>query len=235
MNIQPILVATKMSAMPGKCALVKIDPQKGFCSGGALEVQEGDQVMLPLNALSIVFQEGYEFTSQDSHPVGHISFASTLGVPVFTVVNDLLIQGTDKKVTQVAWPDHCVEDTEGAEFHEDYDSSRSIIIKKGTKQSIDSYSAFGDELGGLVEKTELHDLLQAKGVTKVVVAGLATDYCVYYTALDAVRLGYQVMVYLPACRGVAPDTTAAALADMQSKGVEFANTLEEVQAFQPTI
>jgi nicotinamidase/pyrazinamidase len=215
-----------------KTAFLAIDPQKDFSEkNGALLVNGGAEVMQHLNAVQQLFDEGYIYTSMDSHPARHVSFASTHRVPVFTVVNDLLIQGTDKKVTQVAWPDHCVIGTQGQEFHNDYDSSRSLIIMKGTDKRIDSYSAFGDELGGQVEDTGLNQLLQAQGVTKVVVAGLATDYCVYYTALDALRLNYEVMVYLPACRGVSPDTTADAIASMKSKGVVFANTLEEVQAF----
>lgn len=174
-------------------ALIVIDVQNDFCTGGALAVPDGEAVVPLINAMLPDY--GACILTQDWHPAGHSSFAS---------------QHADKEPfgtvemsygTQVLWPDHCVQGTQGAEFHADLQTdAANMIIRKGFRRDIDSYSAFFEN--DRTTPTGLTGYLRTINVQKVTLAGLATDFCVAYSALDAARLGFDVTVDLRACRAI---------------------------------
>jgi len=192
-------------------ALLVIDVQNDFCPGGALAVTDGDAVVAAINVMTSNFPVCI-FT-QDWHPAGHSSFASTHpgGAP-FGVVE--MPYGP-----QVLWPDHCVQGTWGGEFHAGLrQEPADMIIRKGFNPAIDSYSAFFEN--DHKTPTGLEGYLRTRGVKNLVLAGLATDFCVAYSAIDAARLGFGVEVRLDACRAIDLDgSLATALADMRAAGV----------------
>lgn len=194
-------------------ALVLVDIQNDFLPGGALAVGDGDQVVPVANALSPRFD--LVVATQDWHPADHRSFASNHeGRDVGEVID---LNG----LPQVLWPDHCVQDTWGAEFAPELDTSRiARVFRKGVDPEIDSYSGFFDN--GHRRSTGLGDWLREQGVDEVWVLGLATDYCVKFTALDARHLGFRTVVVEDGCRGVnlAPDDSEKALAALREDGVE---------------
>lgn len=206
-------------------ALGIIDVQKDFCSGGSLAVNDADSTIAPINKLRFTyFNEIPTFLSQDYHNPNHMSFAKTHGAKEFEKL-DLNLEmedGTFEKFNQVVWPVHCVQNTVGVQFHDHLIVTKmDKIIQKGTKKNVESYSAFGDEFGGKHEKTDLLIWLKNKKITDIILTGIATDYCVYYTALDAIRLGFNVHIIKTCTRGVASDTTGKAMDDMALKGVKF--------------
>ncbi|MGC9368586.1 MAG: bifunctional nicotinamidase/pyrazinamidase [Paracoccaceae bacterium] len=174
-------------------ALIVVDVQNDFCPGGALAVPGGDEVVPEINALLDDFH--LRVFTQDWHPADHSSFASNHpGRKPFEVI-DMPYGG------QVLWPDHCVQDTEGAAFHPDLDTAKADhVLRKGFRPEIDSYSAFFEN--DRETETGLDDFLRERGITAVTIVGLATDFCVQYTALDAAKLGYKVTVLEHACRGI---------------------------------
>ena len=173
-------------------ALLLIDIQNDFLSGGALEVRDGNEIIPVVNQLMERFP--IIIATQDWHPKDHGSFASQQGAPLFSIVD---LDG----LAQVMWPDHCIQGSHGAEFHSDlHQDSIQYIIQKGMNPRVDSYSGFADN-GGRIE-TELHSLLQKIGVTDLYICGLATDYCVKFTVLDACKRGYPVTLIVDGCRGV---------------------------------
>jgi nicotinamidase/pyrazinamidase len=175
-----------------KKALILVDIQNDFCPGGALAVAEGDAVVGLANRIAPTYD--LVVATQDWHPAHHESFASHHGKTPGTLVE---LHG----LPQVLWPDHCVADTPGAKFHPALDLTHvAKVFPKGTDPTIDSYSGFFDN--GHRHATGLGDYLQAAGVTDVDVIGLATDYCVKFTALDAQALGFKTRVLVDACRGV---------------------------------
>lgn len=178
---------------PAHDALIVIDVQNDFCPGGALAVQEGDAILPRINALLDAFQ--VKVLTQDWHPANHASFASNhTGAAPFSVID--MPYGA-----QVLWPDHCVQGTQGAAFHSGLNTDAAdLIIRKGFRAGIDSYSAFFENDHETV--TGLDGYLQSRGVTCVTLVGLATDFCVLYSALDAARLGYNVTVLEGACRAI---------------------------------
>ena len=194
--------------------LLLIDIQNDFLPGGALAVPDGDAVIDVANHLIASAQ--HVVATQDWHPVGHGSFASQHdGVSVGEVFD---LDG----VPQVAWPDHCVQDTVGAKFADSLLVDRiDHVVHKGTQQMIDSYSGFFDN--DHRQATGLHDYLQSVKATELTVVGLATDYCVKFTVLDALKLGYQVRVVIDGCRGVnlSPNDVDTAIAEIQSAGAEL--------------
>lgn len=195
-------------------ALVIIDVQKDFCAGGPLAVPDADAVIPVINELIRGFR--HVFLTQDWHPSGHVSFASSHpGHEPFSRI-------TLPSGEQVLWPDHCVENTPGAEFHPALEvPSGSPVVRKGTRRDIDSYSAFLEN----DRKTPvgLDALLRKSGVGEITVAGLATDFCVLHTALDARSLGYDVTVVEAACRGIDADgSLGAAWKRMADVGVRRA-------------
>ena len=174
-------------------ALIVIDVQNDFCTGGALAVPNGEQVVPLINDM-LPRYKACIFT-QDWHPAGHASFASQHKdkAPFETVE---MPYGT-----QVLWPDHCVQGTHGAEFHADLETNPAhMILRKGLRRNIDSYSAFFEN--DRTTPTGLKGYLRTINVQKVTLAGLATDFCVFYSALDAARLGLDVTVALHACRAI---------------------------------
>lgn len=195
-------------------ALILVDLQNDFCPGGALAVPEGDAVIPIANLLAPRFS--LVVATQDQHPADHLSFASShVGKKPYDVID---LDG----LPQVLWPPHCVQGTSGADFHPELDRSRiTHVVPKGTDPRIDSYSGFYDN--GKRKATGLGDYLQQRRVKHLYVLGLATDYCVKATVLDAVRLGFEVTLIEDGCRGVglAPADIPNALEEMRSAGVHL--------------
>ena len=191
-------------------ALIVIDTQNDFCPGGALAVPQGDAIVPGVNALMAEF--GAVILTQDWHPAGHSSFASTHPgkAPFETVEMDY--------GTQVLWPDHCVQGSRGAAFHAGLDTDRAaLIIRKGMSLEIDSYSAFFEN--DRSTPTGLDGYLQTRGITELVMVGLATDFCVQFSALDAAKLGYKTRVRRDLCRAIDLDgSRSAAEAAMAEAG-----------------
>lgn len=200
-------------------ALILVDIQNDFCPGGALAVSNGDSIVTIANKLI----DGFELVvaTQDWHPPNHKSFASqNEGV---SIGDSFELNG----VPQIAWPDHCVEGTAGAEFHPDLNSSGiAEVFQKGTNPEIDSYSGFFDN--DHRNATGLGAYLKSKNVEGVFVLGLATDYCVKFTALDAVQLGFKTHLIIDGCRGVELNEgdIAAAIEAMQEAGVSITRSEE---------
>ena len=175
-----------------KSCLIITDVQNDFCPGGALAVKGGDRIIPAINAISSRFD--LVVATQDWHPTGHISFARTHGREPYEIIR---IDGQE----QVLWPEHCVPGTFGSEFHRDLDlRDVDLIVRKGSNPQIDSYSTFLEN--DRKTETGLHYYLQGLEVKDLYLCGLATDYCIYSSALDAVRMGFSVAVVLDACRGV---------------------------------
>lgn len=179
-----------------KRALLMVDIQNDFCAGGALAVPEGDSTVDVANALIGYFKERDEpvVATQDWHPANHGSFASVQKAEPYT-------QGKLDGLRQTWWPDHCVQNSEGAKLHPLLNSKEiDAVFQKGENPLIDSYSGFFDN--GHRQKTQLDDWLFRHEIKQLVVLGLATDYCVKFTVLDALTLGYDVIVITDGCRGV---------------------------------
>jgi nicotinamidase/pyrazinamidase len=192
-------------------ALLIIDVQNDFCSGGALAVPHGEQVVAPINRLAPKFAT--VVATQDWHPPAHDSFASHHhGKAPFQTTE--LSYGT-----QVLWPDHCVQGTAGADFHPDLDLQPcQTIVRKGFRPGIDSYSAFCEN--DRTTTTGLAGFLKERGVRRVFLTGLATDFCVFYSALDARKAGFEVVLVEDACRAIDLDgSLAAARQAMTEAGV----------------
>jgi nicotinamidase/pyrazinamidase len=176
-------------------ALIAVDVQNDFIPGGSLAVNEGDRVVPALNMLIPKFRT--RVFTRDWHPENHVSFSD------------------DPQFVDKSWPAHCVQGTPGAEFHKDLEvPDDAIIVSKATDPDQDAYSAF--------EGTGLADTLHERGIKRVMVGGLATDYCVKATALDAIREGFEAVVVLDACRGVdvPPGTAKAAVEEMKAAGAK---------------
>jgi len=196
-------------------ALIVIDLQNDFCPGGALAVAGGDAILPQVNAL--LGQFAVRVLTQDWHPANHASFAANHpGAAPFS-------QAQMPYGPQVLWPTHCVQGTPGAAFHPGLNTDAAdMVIRKGFRPQIDSYSAFFEN--DRQTATGLEGYLRARGVQSITLVGLATDYCVAYSALDAARLGFGVTVKPGACRGIDLNgSLAAALAEMRAAGV----TLED--------
>lgn len=198
-------------------ALIVVDVQNDFCPGGALPVPRGDEVVGPVNAAMRRFER--IVLSQDWHPAGHVSFASSRPG---RAVGDVVEEGG---IDQTLWPDHCVQGTPGAAFHPALDADRaSLILRKGFRAALDSYSCFFENDRSTA--TGLDGWLRSLGVSKVFVAGLALDYCVLYTALDAARLGLEAVVLEDCARavGVPPGSGERAIRALRAAGVSFARS-----------
>ena len=191
-------------------ALIVIDVQNDFCPGGALAVAGGDEIVAPINALMDDF--ACVVLTQDWHPAGHSSFASSHpGKAPMSMVD--MPYGA-----QVLWPDHCIQMTKGAEFHSDLRTDADLILRKGFNPAIDSYSAFFEN--DRKTPTGLEGYLRTRGIEALTLVGLATDFCVHYSAVDAAKLGFDVTVRTDLCRAIDFDGSLAAAADaMTSVGV----------------
>lgn len=192
-------------------ALIVIDVQNDFCPGGALAVAGGDEIVAPINAMMDDFDA--VILTQDWHPSGHSSFASQHpGKAPFDLTQ--MPYGP-----QVLWPDHCVQGSDGAAFHPDLKTERAdLVIRKGFRPGIDSYSAFFEN--DRTTPTGLEGYLRTRGISQLTLVGLATDFCVNFSAVDAAGLGFDVSVLQSACRGIDLDgSLAAALSGMEEAGV----------------
>jgi nicotinamidase/pyrazinamidase len=199
-----------MTIEPGDLFLI-IDVQNDFCPGGALAVTDGDTVVPVVNRLAARFD--HVALTQDWHPAGHSSFATSHpGAAPFSSV-------TMPYGPQTLWPDHCIQGTAGAAFHPQLATGKAeLVIRKGFRAAIDSYSAFFEN--DRTTPTGLAGYLRERGFRRVVMAGLATDYCVQYSALDARRLGFETTVVLSGCRAIdLAGSLAAATAAMREAGV----------------
>lgn len=200
---------------PDAEALVVIDVQNDFCPGGALAVAEGDAIIPRINALMGEFAT--VILTQDWHPATHASFAANHdGASPFSLKE--MPYGP-----QVLWPVHCVQGSHGAAFHADLRTDPAqVVIRKGFRPSIDSYSAFFEN--DRTTPTGLEGYLRSRNITRLTLVGLATDYCVAYSALDAARLGFATTVLTGACRAIDLNgSLAEALAQMRSNGVTVAD------------
>ena len=210
------LAAGKSAAMAGSITigpsdvLIVVDVQNDFCPGGRLSVQRGDEIVAPINRLAAKF--AHVVLTQDWHPPGHLSFASSHpGRQPFESIT--LPYGA-----QVLWPDHCVQGTPGAAFHSALDIPHAaLVILKGFRRTIDSYSAFYEN--DRTTPTGLGGYLHERGFTRAFLAGLAFDFCVRYSAEDAVSRGLDIVVIEDACRGIdLAGSVAATRASLAQRG-----------------
>ena len=197
--------------------LLIIDVQNDFCPGGALAVADGDAVVPVINRLMERF--AHVVLTQDWHPAGHSSFAAShpAAKPFETV---RMPYGQ-----QTLWPDHCIQGTPGAAFHPQLNTEKAeLVIRKGFRPSIDSYSAFYEN--DRRTPTGLAGYLRERGLGRIFLAGLATDFCVYYSALDARRLGFDTVLSGPACRAIdLSGSLDLAWAEMAKAGVQRVDDL----------
>jgi len=207
-----------------KTILLIIDVQNDFCPGGALAVNGGDAVVEPLNALSRAFavKGARAAATQDWHPAGHISFASSHnGKKSGDVIDTPNVKG------QVLWPDHCVQGTKGADFLDSLDLKPvSMIIRKGFNPALDSYSAFFEN--DRKTATGLEGWLKFLNIETVIMGGIATDYCVFFSAMDCKKLGFKTIIASDAVRGVGfPEGSVEnAVSEMKKAGIEFYSSIE---------
>jgi nicotinamidase/pyrazinamidase len=207
-----------------KTLLLEIDVQNDFCPGGALAVSQGDAVVKPLNTLAaaLAIAGGFVAATQDWHPAGHISFASSHpGKKIGDIIN-IAAQ------SQGLWPDHCVQGQWGAEFHTGLDlKPAQLIVRKGFRKGLDSYSAFFEN--DRKTATGLEGWIRELGIDTVIIGGLATDYCVFFSAMDSKKLGFDTIIVNDAVRGVGlpSGSVERAVADMRAAGIGFA-ALEDI-------
>ena len=194
-------------------ALLVIDVQNDFCPKGALAVTNGDKIVKGINALMPDFDA--VILTQDWHPAGHSSFATSHDADPMSVVQ--MPYGP-----QVLWPDHCIIGTSGAQFHQDLNvDNADMLIRKGYNAKIDSYSAFFEN--DHQTPTGLEGYLRTRGIDTLTLVGLATDFCVNYSAVDAANLGFDVTVRMDLCRAIDFDgSLAAAVEGMKKAGVKIA-------------
>jgi nicotinamidase/pyrazinamidase len=196
-----------------KYLLLIVDVQNDFCPGGALAVGAGDQIVPIVNRLAGQFR--HQVLTQDWHPPGHSSFASShAGAEPFGEI-------TMPYGAQTLWPDHCVQGTSGAEFHADLNvNDAELIIRKGFRRDVDSYSAFYEN--DKTTPTGLSGYLRDRGFRRLFMVGLATDFCVAYSALDARREGFDVILLEDGCRAIdLAGSLAAARQQMLDAGVQL--------------
>ena len=201
-----------MPTRPSDELLLVIDVQNDFCPGGALAVDDGDAVVPVINGLMQRFD--HVVLTQDWHPPGHSSFATSHpGSSPFQTK-------TVSYGEQTLWPDHCVQGTTGAGFHPGLNVDRAeLVIRKGFRPEINSYSAFHEN--DRRTPTGLAGYLRERGMRRIFIAGLATDFCVYYSAIDARRLGFDVVLLEPGCRAIdLAGSLEAAHRDMAEAGVQ---------------
>jgi nicotinamidase/pyrazinamidase len=191
--------------------LMIVDVQNDFCPGGALAVPEGDAIVPAVNRLATSF--AHIILTQDWHPRGHASFASTHpGKRPFDAIE--VSYGP-----QTLWPDHCVQGTQGAAFHPNLDVPHAeLVLRKGFRSAIDSYSAFRENDGRTA--TGLAGYLKERGFQRITLCGLATDFCVAFSAIDARQAGFEVSIVASACRAIDIDgSLARAMRSMSEAGV----------------
>ncbi len=192
--------------------LVLVDIQNDFLKGGSLAVPEGEKIIKPIN--EIIKEYDLVIATKDWHPKNHISFASNH--PDKKIGDIINVHGLD----QVLWPDHCIQNSYGSDFPEQLNISKLVkVVYKGSDANIDSYSGFFDN--GHFRSTGLSDYLKSKNVTRIDYVGLATDYCLKYTAIDSVSEGFKTRVLVDCIMGIDKKGCELALNEMKSKGVEL--------------
>ncbi|MFX1454253.1 MAG: bifunctional nicotinamidase/pyrazinamidase [Promethearchaeota archaeon] len=201
-------------------ALIIVDIQNDFIPGGALPVEEGDLIIEGINRVAEIFKRYSTniILTQDWHPQGHSSFASSH--PGKNPGDEY--QSEDGAIGPVLWPDHCVQGTQGAEFHKDLNLNlASLILRKGRNPEVDSYSAFLEN----DKKTEtgLAGYLKSNNITRVFICGLALDYCCYYSAIDAVDFGFRALIILDLTKGIdlPPGNISNSIENMKKKDIKF--------------
>jgi len=224
-----------------KTLLLEIDVQNDFCpayakggaqgADGALAVPDGGAVVKPLNALAaaVAGAGGFVAATQDWHPLGHVSFASSH--PGKTVGDLINIAGQEGHA-QGLWPDHCVQGGWGADFHAGLDLTPvHLIVRKGFRKGLDSYSAFFEN--DRKTATGLEGWIKGLGIDTVIIGGLATDYCVFFSAMDSKRLGFHTIIVNDAVRGVGlpAGSVERAVAQMRESGITFAASGELLGGF----
>lgn len=201
-------------------ALLIIDVQNDFCEGGNLAVKNSLEIIPVVNNLIKKFEKNNDFiiATKDWHPADHKSFASVSNTKVGEI-------GTLNGLPQVWWPDHCIENTKGSEFHKDLLSVKNIVYK-GNDPEVDSYSGFFDN--NKIHKTKLDEILKENNIDTLYILGLATDYCVKFTVLDALSLGYKVYLVSDGCKGVNinPDDSEKAVEEMKNAGAVIIKSCE---------
>lgn len=201
----------------GQTALLIIDVQNDFCPGGTLAVKDGDRIVPVINHIMRKFPR--VVATQDWHPENHISFARNHpGKKVYDVIDV-------KGINQMLWPVHCVAGTKGAEFHPELNRTMiHIIVRKGTNPNIDSYSAFMENDKKTI--TGLDGYVKRLCIQQVYLCGLATDYCVFYSAMDAQRSGFETSVIIDACRGIdePKGNVDKVLNTMKNNGIKIINS-----------
>lgn len=201
-------------------ALLVIDMQYDFMQGGSLEVQGANELIPIINKL-MTLNWGLIVASKDWHPSNHISFASN-----HNHTNAFETKILEDQSEQVMWPDHCVQNTAGAEIHDQINSSLfDAVVLKGQNSKVDSYSAFFDN--NHLEKTQLHSILLSKDITSIYLVGLAADFCVKFTAIDGQTLGFDTHFIFDATRSVNPEDNSNLKQELQSNKIEI-NSLAEV-------
>jgi nicotinamidase/pyrazinamidase len=190
--------------------LIVVDVQSDFCQGGALAVPDGDAVIAVIHRIAPLFE--HILLTQDWHPPGHCSFASSYaGKKPFELVT---LAGGEQRL----WPDHCVQGTRGAELHPDLRLDRAeLILRKGFRREIDSYSAFFEN--DHATQTGLAGYCRERGLERIFFAGLAYDYCVGFSALDARRAGFEAVVVRDACRAIDVEGAKRMEAEFVARGV----------------
>ncbi len=202
-------------------ALLVVDVQNDFCPGGALAVPDGDRVVPVVNRLAPAFR--HVILTQDWHPADHLSFAS---MHPGKAPGDVIEASYGE---QILWPDHCVQGTRGAQLHEGLAVPHAcLVLRKGMDPAVDSYSAFSENDGST--GTGLAGYFEERGIDRIFIAGLAADFCVRYTALDAREIGLDVVVVEDAVRGIDVDgSLAAAWVEMEQAGAGRASSGEITQ------
>lgn len=205
-----------------KDALIIVDMQNDFLPGGSLSVEEGDFIIKEINMTAKKFKKsgGFVVLTQDWHPKNHLSFASNH--PGKIPGNEFTSE--DGAIGPVLWPDHCVQNTKGAEFHKDIKIDLGDkIIKKGINPNVDSYSGFQDN--DKKSETDLREYLNSVKIKRIFICGLALDYCCYFTAMDGVDFGYDVYFLVNLTRGIdVPEgNVKRVFENMKKKGIKFAN------------
>ena len=195
-------------------ALIIIDMQNDFCNGGALAVKDGEKIIQCINDAQKEFKT--IILTQDWHPQEHSSFASNHGAEPYTNID--MEYGS-----QILWPDHCVQGSTGANFHRDLNTNKSdLILRKGSNPKIDSYSAFFENDKNTT--TGLEGYLIKKDIKRLYLCGLAFDYCVFYSALDGVKLGFEVYVFKDLTKAIdLNDSKKTAKKSMIEKGIKLIN------------
>eukprot|EP00475_Leptophrys_vorax_P017005 TRINITY_DN2350_c0_g1_i2.p1 TRINITY_DN2350_c0_g1~~TRINITY_DN2350_c0_g1_i2.p1 ORF type:complete len:215 (-),score=61.22 TRINITY_DN2350_c0_g1_i2:2006-2650(-) len=207
----------------GKTALLVVDVQNDFCPpDGSLAVSGGHEIISGINELKNRVNFDLVVLTQDWHPANHVSFsANNPGSKLFSLFK------LDTGEMQVMWPNHCVQGSAGAEFHPDLQRRETdVVVRKGMDCRVDSYSGFFDNDHKV--KTEMDDLLQKHQIENVVLVGLAFDYCVGFSALDAVNSGYKVFLIKDLTRSVAKDSEESMEANLKKTSVRFI-TAQDVQ------